>query len=157
MRILMLCTALMPILTGGCSQCLRGTPLTDATAPDAGLMIRYRDAGGADRSRGMSVGDPDVAITASKNHPFTVEYWGTDLEGLRSAELVYDKWRYSGLQRISPLLLAIDMKSSCPVAALLETRTFASDGLAWRYTFSARATNWRDATAQSGKINVQAQ
>lgn len=155
MRILILCTALLPMASAGCSHCLRTTPPTDATAPDAGLIIRYRDPGGADRSRGLSVGDADVTITANKNHSFAVEYWGTDLEGLRSAELMYDLPRSTGVPEVSPLLLAINKKSSCPVAGLVGAHTFDPEGAELRYVFWARATNWNGAVAQSGKINVK--
>lgn len=146
---------LMMIFGSACGRCIN-PPLIDPTPPDAAFLIRYRDLGGTERSRTVSAGASDATIEASKAHPITVEYWGTDLEGVKKAELVYDMWYFSGIQRIQPLLTAIETESECAVATLLDYHLFDPEGTAWHYEFRTRATNAKSIVSISGKLKVEA-
>jgi hypothetical protein len=140
------------LLCIGC-KCLP-VPTSDATPPLASIIVEYRVPGGQRVSRTLTQADGDVTVNASKNDNVTVVFSGSDAQGVRHVELVYDMYYYSGTTLVQPLLAPIDINVNCPKETLLNSHKFESDGHNYHYMFSSRATNWLGAATQSGKLTV---
>jgi hypothetical protein len=149
-------TAPLGMIFAAACKCL-SVPTADTTPPAAGVIVEYREPGGPRVSKTVGVGSPDVSVTAAKNDVVTVMYNGSDNEGVRKADLVYDMYYYSGNSLIQPLLAAVGVSASCPKALVLGSKNFEPDNHPWHFQFSSRATNWLGQTATSGKITVKLQ
>lgn len=152
-RATLACSAGALLLLGASCPCLP-TPTSDATPPTAGVIVEYREPGGARVSKTLGVGDPDITVQASKGDNVTVVYSGGDEQGVRRADLVYDMKYYENNTVVQPLLAAISTQLDCPKGTVLNSHKFEPDGHPWQFKFSSRATNWVGATAQSGRVTV---
>ena len=111
----------------GC-KCLP-EPVTDSSAPSAGLVIEWHDLDGRTQSRTISQDDSDVSLTASKDAEIIVICMGQDKQGMRRIDLEYDMIRYSGNSVIQPLLIAINLVGTCPRETLVDTADFNPGGM----------------------------
>ena len=145
----------LPIVLAGC-KCLP-VPTSDVTPPTASVMVEYRQPGGQRVTRTMAVGTADATVLADKNDVVAVVYSGSDNQGLRSVELVYDAEYRSGNTVVQPLLRQLKLTAGCPRELLLDSENFGPDQSPWRYEFSGRAENWLGMTSTSGKVIVQTQ
>lgn len=147
--------SLLFVFLAGC-QCLP-VPTADTTPPSAGVIVEYREPGGQRVTRTAVVGDQDIMVTADRKDVVSVLYSGSDNEGMRTVELVYDMSYRTGTTITQPLLVEIKVKSNCPRKLLTDLHNFGPDEHPWTYVFSARSVNWLGLTTQSGKVTVRTQ
>jgi hypothetical protein len=119
--------------------------------------VEYREPGGPRVSRTLTQADADVSINASKDDNVTVLFSGSDEQGVRQVELVYDMTFYSGNSISQPTLLPIKVDANCPKQSLFNTHKFEPSSSNYNYEFRSRATNWLNLATQTGKVTVHGQ
>lgn len=149
------CLVASLVLLAGC-QCLPA-PVSDASLPAAGVLVEYREPGGQRVTRSLGAGDADSTVIADKDDTVTVVYSGSDDQGIRSAELIYDMWYSTGTSIVRPLLAQRKTTVGCPRKLVLDSENFGPDVHRWTYEFATRSENWVGGTAQSGKVTVKTQ
>ena len=132
------------VFLAGCRQktCLP-IPLTDETAPHAGLSVQYIENSSSQmRTVTLTQDDPTLSIDADASAEITVTFMGSDDEGVKSIQLIAIRQKTvgSGVERASLNLNPV--VSRCPVARMERSTVLRPHQGQKSFSLAMMTENW---------------